>query len=301
MKIRSAVALVPTLVVALGFGALGACGSRTSLVDEGEEEQQSTPDAARPDAQHLDSSVDVQAPIDATPPVEASVCPAGTILAYILSDNAQLYTFDPPTLQTKLLGSISCPSASTPWSLTASSSGILYVIYEDWNIYKVDPTTLSCVATPYVPFQNGLGTNTGITTLSDQGTESLYVYGQDNSGNGLLDVGDLTDFDMTTVGTVLPAPTDLTLDVRANAFGRIFGLGTTGSFVEIDRKTAARISEDDTGFVSRGAWALLAWNDTFYFFSDTAVSQYDSTAKTLTNLGSVGIQVVGASAAPCIH
>lgn len=97
----------------------------------------------------------------------------------MLTDTAALYTLDPPTLTTHLLGTLNCPTTSTPWSITASSSGLLYAVYFDWNIYEIDPTTLSCVATAYAPDQLGLSDNTGITVgPGTGGVDRFYVYGE---------------------------------------------------------------------------------------------------------------------------
>ncbi len=223
----------------------------------------------------------------------------------MLSDDGRLFTLDPPTLTTHLLGALDCPTAANPWSLTASSSGAVYVIYDDWNIYEIDPKTLACNTTPYVTDQLGLSEGTGITIAPTPSGERLYVYGQDRFNNSELDVTDLTSFVLTNVGTVTPPPaaSSYPLDIRADAFGRIFGFGPDGTLVQIDRNTAALLAQDQTSFAPMGgaSWALLTWNDDLYLFSEGDVGRYDLATQTVTPIGNVGVTVVGASAAPCIH
>jgi len=158
---------------------------------------------------------------------------------------------------------------------------------------------------PYVTNQLGLSSGTGITVAPTADGERLYVYGQDQSDESELDVTDLTSFVLSNVGTVTPAPiaSSYPLDIRADAFGRIFGLGPDGTLVQIDRETAKLLAQDQTAFAPSGgaSWALLTWNDDLYFFSEGAVSQYDLSTKRVTPKGDVGFVVVGASAAPCIH
>jgi len=260
-----------------------------------------------PDAHLVDASpgVDGSPKLDALPPVDvvnppdAPACPTGQT-AYLVSQSGDLYSFDPTTLATRDLGALTC-AGTVPWTLTASSAGIVYVLYEDWKIYAVDPATLACKATPYVPGQLSLAGEDTLTVAPVDGGEELYVYGQTTRGKTLLAVGGLVDFSLSRVGWVKPEPTQFPLDVRADAFGHIFGLSETGLFVQIDRETAALVAEDTTTFASGGSWALLTYNDAIYFFAGGDMSRYDPTTKKVTPIGNVGVAVVGASAAPCIH
>lgn len=96
--------------------------------------------------------------------------------------------------------------------------------------------------------------------------------------------------------------TSVEIDLRADAFGRIFGLGSQGLLVQLDPSTAALVAQEQTGFsAANSSWALLTWNSDLYFFAGGSVSEYDLATHTLTNVGQVGVDVVGASAAPCIH
>jgi hypothetical protein len=283
---------VTTILVAFAF----ACG-RTSLDDDffGAISDAATP---MPDSA---SDLDVISP----PLDDASICPQNASAAYLLSDDGRLFTLNPSTLATEDLGRLHCPTASAPWSLTVSTSGRIYAVYEDWNIYAIDPKTLACTNTPYVKNQLGLSSGTAITITPTESGERLYVYGQNHIRANELDVTDLNTFVLSNIGTVTPAPiaSSYPLDIRADAFGRIFGLGPDGTLVQIDRETAKLLAQDQTSYAPMGGatWALLTWNDELYLFSEGAVSQYDLSTKKVTPKGDVGFIVVGASAAPCIH
>jgi hypothetical protein len=292
-----------------------ACGARTNLPFELSSTDAAvdskSPDGSTPlpdGAPPPDSAppFDVRPPIDVLPPVDVVVppdapfCPTG-LTAYLFSGSNQLYTFDPTTLATHLLGTPGCPTSQTPWTLTASSTGTVYLLYEDWNIYEVDPATLACSKTPYEPGQLTIGPDDTFTVAPNDGGESLYVLGLPSSGKALLAVTDLVGFVLSDVGTLMPQPEEFPLDIRSDPSGRIFGLGSMGTFVEIDRTTASIVSQVTTSFGGGGSWALLTYNDGIYFFEGGAVSQYDRATGTLTPLGDVGFDVEGASAAPCIH
>jgi hypothetical protein len=233
---------------------------------------------------------------------DAAVCPdGGSSAAYLVTQTAQLYTFDPASLATKLLGGLACPAATgVPWTMTIATSGRAYVMYEDWQIYEVDLSTLACTRSAYVPGQLGLMADVGITVAPGAGSESLYYVGPPSGAASLiLAVSDLTTFALAEVGPIVPTPAEIVLDIRADAFGRIFGLGEYGTLVQIDRTTGKVVAEDATGFNATN-WALLAYGTELYFFSGSDVSRYDLGTKQLTPLGTIGIAVVGASAAPCL-
>lgn len=304
MRLRAAAFCLASTVVAV---AVAACGSRSAL------DVPPPPDRAAPDGPaSMDDAADASAQdvasmepmpsIDAAPPPDAAVCPGGvSSVAYLVSQSAQLYTFDPATLATRLVGPLACPSANgVPWTLTVATGGRAYLMYEDWDLYEVDLSTLACARAAYVPGQLGLVAQVGITVAPDAGSESLYYLGAPAGAASLiLAVSDLTTFSLAEVGPVAPTPTELVLDIRADAFGRIFGLGQHGTLVQIDPATGQVVAEDATGFDASN-WALLAYGTDLYFFSGSDVSRYDLGTQQLTALGNIGVQVVGASAAPCL-
>jgi hypothetical protein len=177
------------------------------------------------------------------------------------------------------------------------------MLYGDWNIYRLDLTTMSCTRTPYSPGELGFAAagKQAIAVSRDQGAERLYVYGENQASVPTLAVTDLTSFVLRSVGSVAPDPGEYPVDMQADAFGRLFALTSSGLLVELDSATARVLGQDQTSYQSGGSWAVMTWNDQLYFFADSQVSRYDLASKQLSIVGNVGDSIVGASAAACIH
>ncbi len=326
--------------LALAAGAVGAgavllaCGSRTELfslvppvadaADAGRADSRPPDSALVTDTSvdagfdstigfdtSFDTTVDVVVfedtfvpPIDANRPDVSAFCTdGGSTTAYLWAASGELYTFDPPTLTTQPLGMVSCPTMQGPWTLSVTREGIGYMIYQDWNIYRVDLSTLECTTTPYVPFQLGFTGQEAIAVSRGTATERLFVYGVDQTQTPTLAVTDLASFVLTPVGLVTPNPMAFPLDMQGDAFGRLFALSETGELLDIASGSGALLGEDQTAFNDPGGgWAVMTWNDELFFFGGTTtIYQYDLTTKNLTVVGQVNDEIVGASAADCIH
>ncbi|HVY47948.1 MAG TPA: hypothetical protein VHB21_18805 [Minicystis sp.] len=299
--------LLAVVFAELAAALVVACGARSEL-DVGApqgtgggliEPDGAVPDASRPDAPPDVITHDVTVP-DAT--MDASTCPPGTVTAYLVTQGGgtgRLFTFVPETLATTPVGTFTCPTSAQAWTLTASASGLLYVMATDWKIYAVDPSTLSCEATPYQLGQLGIsGGDTPFTVAPGFGGERLLLVGA-GDGGPILAQADLQGFALSKVGPL--GVTTWPLDIRADAFGRVYAFAETGEFFSIDAATGAATTPVQTGFASGSNWALLTWNEDVYLFAGNSVARYDVHTNTVTPLGSLQGNVVGASAAPCLH
>lgn len=288
---------------------LAACGARSGL---------DLP-VARADASRVVS--DARSPADAFdsrardagqetgPPMvlEAGVTCAdgGFPVAYVLDLNGLLYTFDPATLSTTLVGAPACGDAAGAWDFTVSREGNAYIIYDDWKIFEVDlhSPSLPCTPTAFVNGQLGLTGNFTSTVLPTSTGEQMLFYGTPAGGaSPILARSDLTTFVLSEIGPVdVPSQFGATiLDVKADALGRLFGLSEDGMFDQINPASGELISALNTPFASAN-WALLTFEDQLYFFGGQNVSGFDLATRALTVLGTVGPTVVGASAVPCLH
>jgi hypothetical protein len=281
-------------VVAIGL-AIAACGRQKAL--PATEKPDATQDAEVPSA-HPEAPA-VASAANPPPPANRHACPTSGLSSYLLSSDTQLFRFDPPTLVTRPLGPLHCPAKGIPWTLTVASNGALYLMFTDWHVYKVDPESLACAKTAYDPGPLLGSGDTGLTIARHGDAEAMYVSGF--TSHPVLVRVDLDSFKASEVGPLAPTPGDMALDIRADAFGHIFGLGDGGALVTIDPTTGKVVAHDETPFRSVGAWALLTWDANLYFFSNDVVSQYDRRTRKLTERGRVGIRVVGASSAPCVH
>jgi hypothetical protein len=89
--------------------------------------------------------------------------------------------------------------------------------------------------------------------------------------------------------------------MQADLLGHLFAYDENGNLLEIEPMTGDIIGEDATGVGSTGGnWAIMVYEDQIYLFNGTGVARYDIVSRTLTVLGDLGINVVGASAVPCL-
>ena len=131
-------------------------------------------------------------------------CGAAGLTAYLWDMVGILYTFDPATLGVETLGQVNCPTNAEPWTLSVSRAGVGYMMFTDWNIYRVDLATLDCTQTPYVPGQLGFTDDEALAVSRGQGAERLFVYS--NIPVATLAVTDLTDFVLSPVAPRRPRP-----------------------------------------------------------------------------------------------
>jgi hypothetical protein len=268
--------------------------SRESSADAGDL------DAHRPDAEWVPPVIDAAPPFDAAPS-----CPSGAFTgAFLIAESGSLYRFAPETASAQRVGGVTCPAGTaSPWTLAVSKDGIAYVLYSDWNIYRLDLVSLGCTATPYVSGQLSFPGNVSIAISAGIAPERLIVYGAKN-GPPWLASSDLTSFALADIGPITPDPREFPVDTQADAYGRLFALTKSGALLQINPNTGSLIAKDQTAFsATAGGWAVLTWNAQVYFFGGTtgAVQRYDLAAKTLTAIGTIGDTIVGASAAPCIQ
>jgi hypothetical protein len=248
-------------------------------------------------------------PIDAQPPDAPTPCPdGGSPVAYLVSTNDDLYTVDPTTATATLVTTLACPAGgASPFTMAISRTGVAYIVYSDFNIYAVDLVSFACTKTAYVQPQLQL-VNPIDLAISSGTTESLYYYGKSYAGGGsgadILAASDLSTFVLTEIGPVVPDPGTNVLDIKVDAFGRIFGLSNGGLFVEIDPTSGALIGQNATSFSTAGDWALLTYDGQIYFYGGSGPSTeyvYDLATNNVTTVGTIDDGIVGASAAACVQ
>ena len=260
----------------------------------------SWPDAAAPEAEAAAPAIP---PIAAVAPGNApALCSGGAVpSAYLWARDGTLFAFDPGSLATRSLGVVSCPTAADPWALSVASADTAYVLYEDGNLFEIDLATLACRATSYRRGQLGFSGEEGLTVGAGRTAERLYVYG--NATTPTLGLSDLSSFRLFQLGAVGPGAAPFPVDLKSDAYGRLFALTSTGTLAQLDPSTGAILGQDPTGFdTSHGSWALMAYDGRLYLFGGDAggVSRYEIATKTLQPLGQVNQTVVGASATPCL-
>ena len=283
-----------------GYGGSSGSSGGTVHRDAG---APSVPEAAAPEAEAAAHDIP---PISATPPAGTpSACAGGASpSAYLWASDGTLLTLDLGTMETRALGVISCPTTANPWSLTVTTSGTAYVEYDDSSLYQVSLASLSCQPTAYQTRQLGFTGHEGIAVGAGNTADRLYVYGQSLSSSTLLGLSDLSSFRLFQLGiTTSLAPAVFPVDLKSDAWGRLFALGADGALEQIDPSTGALLGEDHTGYDgAQGRGTLLTYDGQLYFFAgqDGAVTRYDVAGKGLFPLGQVNQMIVDVSATPCL-
>ncbi len=302
---------------ALALAVLAACGSRTGLFVDDTFGPLPPADASvdgRADAR-LDASADAVPPIDATRPeadVFRSDCPdAASTLVYVVTDENELFAFDPTTLAFREIGVIACPSApgATPFSMAVDRVGVAYVLFNDGQLYRVSTATAACVGTGFRPRQQGFFTfGMGYATDRLGPTESLYVAGDStNAGSTGLGRIDTQSFVLSRVGPFVPLIDRA--ELTGTGDGRLYAFytkgGQPGSYVgEVDTQTARVIGENRLPTVTQGsAWAFAFWGGDFYLFTapgaGSRVTRYRPADNTVVDLTNLPTRIVGAGVSTC--
>ncbi len=302
--------------------ALVACGSRTGLLVD---QLTSAPDAGvDPDAEVIaDAQVpeDVFVPgIDASKRTDAIVrndCPdPSTTFIYMISETSELLSFYPPTNTFKTVGSVSCPTTATPFSMAVDRTGVAYVLYNNGFLFKVSTKTADCEATTFVSGQSNFTRfGMGFATKDLGPAEDLYVAGNSFAGGGLgLATIDTTSFLLRTVGPFVPSIDQA--ELTGTGDGRLYAFykkpdpsgdgAVPGSFIaEIDKSNGFVLGEDKLALLDQGqGWAFAFWGGDFYNFtgeseSSTRVTKYNPGTKVLSDVGTTANLIVGAGVSTC--
>lgn len=243
-------------IASLAAAALlwAGCGARTSL------ESGTAPpfDASASDAPVTDGHV---------PPG----CDAGAREVWLLSNDDQLYVFDPLLVTVELRSQLDCPGGMN--SMSVSRKDVGYVGAQNGSMFTVDLQTGHCTPTSFDPARYGLSSY-GMGFVADPvpAGERLYIAPQDPAGqvNALGTVDVFGSFAYAEIGRFDPPlpPTEVT----GTGDGRLYGVHVSdgvsnGELMQID-KTSAAILERVTLPVDRmySAFDFAFWGGSFYIF-----------------------------------
>lgn len=301
-----------------------ACGSRSGLLAEGpwEEEPEPEPEPVR----RLDAAVadarDRRPGIDAGPDVivDQRDCkdPSETLI-YLVSNNYDLYSFNPRDFTSRLIGPILCPATSgpfggsTPFSMAVDREGIAYIVYDNGELFRVSTATTACVATDFRANQQGVSTF-GMGFASNQGgpAETLFI-ASDTATTSRLGRIEIPSFDLDLVARfpddVARAELTGTGDGRLFAFyakNDVLGNQVAGSFIgQIDKRTGDVVAESYLPSVDQGnAWAFAFWGGDFYTFTSlrggaATVTRFRPSDGSVEEVATLPTPIVGAGVSTC--
>jgi len=297
--------------LALGL-ALGACGARSELLELTEADG-NVPDV-RPDVHDAAPDTAIEADVlpipDAFPDVPIiDECPdAGDTLVYLIGAKSELYSFYPPTLAFKGIGTIACPSSSTPFSMAVTRVGLAYSVFGDGHLFEVATSNAACKSTPYVPSQDDIQTfGMGYAGNADGG-ETLYIAGTGGFYSQGLATIDTQSYHLDFIAQFQPLLQRCELSGTGD--GRLFGFcvpnfGNGSQVVELDPATAVVLTSHTLVVgSSNDAFAFAFWGGDFWIFTSdgvvfSTVTKYDPQAQTETTVAMAPLEVVGAGVSTC--
>ena len=208
-------------------------------------------------------------------------CSQAAQLVYVLSEENDLYSFDPPNKAFKKIGALGCQTTMTPNSMAVARDATAWVNYTQTDgragnvtggaIYKVSTADASCQATnitlPSTWWHLGMGYSTNSASSTD---ETLFI-SADGNGGGLATL-DTTSGTVTPVAKFPSAMDGQDAELTGTGNGRLFGffvpdpssnpLGGLGGSVtltvaQIDKASAATSSPVTVNDDSQpDAWAF---------------------------------------------
>jgi hypothetical protein len=252
---------------------------------------------------------------DAAPP--ASTCAAGADLVFVATEERNLYSFDPVHATFSLLGNIDCAQGSYVNSMAIDRNAVAWINYGDGSLWKADTKQTACVATGFLPNQQGVGLfGMGFAAKTAGGTDDL-LFIDDLSGGGLGFI-DQTSMTLMRLGPFTGPYADRDCELTGTANASLFGFFTGGpygdagaaSVAQLDPETEAATAQWNLPGVDTGSdWAFAAWGGDFYLFTAdkydmtdpyTTVTRFRSSDGSLTVLASnIGFRVVGAGSSTC--
>ena len=249
-------------------------------------------------------------------PLPTGDCIEAARWIYLVDSGNALLRFEPDAGTLTPIGTLSCPTSGSPFSMAVDRQANAYVLHSDHRIYQVSTVDASCSATSYTPDQMGFELF-GMGFVSDaEGSEAehLFVAGgpELGIGGGSSTLGriDLPGWTVARLGGVSGSP-----ELTGTGTGELWGFFPDSSPMavrQLDKTDGGTIQEidvsaiDPTGFGGASAWAFAFWGGRYYVFYqgllDSSTGIYRVTPDTRrvepvrTN---IGYRIVGAGVSTC--
>jgi hypothetical protein len=251
------------------------------------------------------------------------LCSVESQFVYVLSDENELYSFDPPAKVFKKIGTLGCNTTMSPNSMAIDRNAVAWVNYVGGGlgsdtsgaIYKVSTKDASCEPSPAVVlpskwYRVGMGFSTN--GVGDTG-ETLFVTGTgtigagDSPGLGWIDMSSMA---LQPVANFSPAAfKGQSTELTGTGDARLFGYFTTTPVQvgEINKKTGAVTNTKViSGLATPSAWAFSFWGGDFYLYaaatgSNSNVTHYSPKDGSVDNkyMTNIGFRIVGAGVSTC--
>jgi hypothetical protein len=212
-----------------------------------------------------------------------TVCTQAGQFIYTVDSNGTFARFDPKTLTSVDIDSLSCPTLASPFSMNVDQKGIAWIIFDDGNLFRVDTATAACTSTSYLPGQHGFNTyGMGSVFDSSSGIDTLYL----SSGTPTATVSQLGTlaYPGLTITQVANVPLGW-LELSGTGDGQLWGYAPTGSssggplLTRINRTSGVLIEKYDLPEITTiGGFAVKFFGGSFFIFVGPDVWKVDRSA-----------------------
>ncbi len=207
---------------------------------------------------------------------------------FVVSDVAQLWSFDPPSATFTPVTVLDCPSTAGPETMAVDHENTAYITYDDGAMFAVNTTTTACTQTPFSDGSNDGRFGSCFSAAPGGETETFFLFDSSVTPNGGLVTVDTQTFATTTVGmaseNIGSAELTGTGDGRLFAFGSgSMSNGNQGVLAQLDPSDAAVLSQMPIQLEVPQGFAFAFWGGAFYFFTGT-----NSGDSTVARLGADG-------------
>ncbi len=232
-------------------------------------------------------------------------------LVYVVDQNDKLSQFHPQTKSFTDLGTLDCPTSSTPFSMAIARDATAWVLYDNGDLYRVETkNNLACTKAAWMRNTQGL-LKFGMGFSTDQvggTTDTLFISGGSSttSSTSTLARVDMGTFQPSPAGTVTGWP-ELTGTGKAELWG-FFPSTSNARIVQLDKTSGGVLKTYPLSSLSGDprAWAFAFHGGSFWVFlkkgseSYTTVYQVDSsTGAIVGETDATGRSIVGAGVSTC--
>ncbi len=255
----------------------------------------------------------------------SSDCAAASTYVYVLSDENDLYSFEPDKKLFTKIGHLGCNTALQPNSMAIDRNATAWVNYVEAGafgddsgvVFRVSTKDASCDPQPAANlpadwYRLGMGFSTDGAAGST--AETLYLTGTGQGSSPGLGKLDVTNGQLTPIGPFTGALSGQNAELTGTGDGRLYGFFTTTpvEVVELDKGNGQTLTPVKLPAVETpAAWAFSFWGGDFYLY--TAPDPFTDPTRT-TNVtryrpsdGSVdaqymvniGFRIVGAGVSTC--
>ena len=254
-------------------------------------------------------------------------CAPNSDLIYVLSDDKQLWTYNPLNNLFVLVGPLGCPTPNTTFSMGVGRDGYAWVqdtalmgLGSVGDLFRMNVSNpADCTDPGYTPGANGWA-HFGMAFVSQSDInpcDSLYGAHWDGQLGGFgegANIGKLGVFDedalqMNTIGSNNYNGAELT----GTGDGRLYAFGGVpdAKLIQFDKQTGEELEVISfAGFPLTQAFAFAFWGGDFYFFTEASPGQLGTKSKvtmldydgdqSLTTVNAGGpVRVVGAGVSTC--